>query len=62
MKRMDRLVGDLSGCPKEAVALALADAVFLLEDASDNRLELCLNEADAILVRLQHHGFDIVKK
>jgi hypothetical protein len=55
------LIGDLSDCAEEAIAVALADAVFRLDAPSDERLALCLCEADAIRARLRLHGYDVVK-
>ena len=61
MTRIERLIGDLADCSEEALAVALADAVFQLATSSDERLALCLLEGDAIRARLRHYGYEIVK-
>jgi hypothetical protein len=60
MTRIRRIINDLNDAPSEALAVALADAVFLLEDSKEDRFSSCLSEADAILGRLRAHGFDVV--
>jgi hypothetical protein len=62
MNRIVRLLDDMGDAPREAIALALADAVFVLETSSESRILLCLNEADTILARLRFLGFDVVPK
>ena len=53
------ILSELSDNPSEAIAFALAHAVFELRSDS-KRLLLCINEADAILTRLRLLGFDVV--
>jgi hypothetical protein len=61
MPRIRHLIDDLSDAPGEAAAVALADAVFMLETSTEKRLAMCVDEADAILERLRSNGFEIVR-
>lgn len=58
--RILALIADLADVPDEQIAVALAEAIFHLEEAENRRLEFCVEEAETIRVRLNRHGFDIV--
>ena len=59
-RNVSRIIADLYDAPAEALAVALADAVYGLSEASQSGFALYVNEADAILERLRARGFDIV--
>jgi hypothetical protein len=64
--RIPELLADLVDVPEERLVVALADAVFFLDDSESSnaegsrRFQRCLSEADMIRRRLEAHGFKIV--
>jgi hypothetical protein len=54
------IIANLDDTPNEGIAVALADAIFHLEDADSRRFLFCVEEADTVRMRLQRNGFDIV--
>jgi hypothetical protein len=60
--RIQQIIDDLDDCPSEAIAIALADAVFILGSSTEARISLCLEETDLILQRLHSNGFHVVRR